>query len=75
VDQAGLAVLAGAVAARDVDRDLAMDHLAGVVRPSSASRFGRLRQLGQELADQADQDLGGGGETRVTAASVGEQPL
>jgi hypothetical protein len=52
-----------------------MDHLAGVVRPSSASRFGRLRQLGQELADQADQDLGGGGETRVTAASVGDQPL
>jgi hypothetical protein len=29
------------------DRDRAMDHLAGVVRPSSASRFGRLRQLGQ----------------------------
>jgi hypothetical protein len=26
VDQAGLAVLAGAVPARDVDRDLAMDH-------------------------------------------------
>jgi len=44
VDQTGLTLLAGAVPARDVDRDLAVDHVAGVVDRAGPDNY-RLRLL------------------------------